>query len=321
MIKDINNIDTILLEEDDRIVAYLKGKMSAEEEKLFLKELNDNPELKEKAVITARLVKGLKKVGAEQDKDTIGAFMASSEQYIEAVAEQATQIDNSSSIEVENATRIEKASVRLAKLFGIEITEGINQMEATAIILERLASGFEHASSSAAAMAGISKDDTANIKSKNAKTVSIRKASTWLSIAASLIFIVWIGFEYKDYRYTTGLGEEFGNAISSSMIARGVDTHTEAEKKLMSLFANVKSGDNLDNAIHELSLCWELSTMDTYNDYTNFSAEIGWNLAIAYLKDNNKRDAKIVLENLIVTSEEGSAIYNSSKQLLEKIVN
>lgn len=254
MIKDINNIDTILLEEDDRIVAYLKGKMSAEEEKLFLKELNDNPELKEKAVITARLVKGLKKVGAEKDKDTRGAFMASSAGGVQSAAEKAIHVDNIS--------------------------------------------------------------DAAS-----AKAISIRRTSTWLSIAASLLFIVWIGFEYKDYRHTTGLGEEFGNAISSSMIARGADTHTEAEKKLMSLFANVKSGDNLDNAIHELSLCWELSTMDTYNDYTNFSAEIGWNLAIAYLKDNNKRDAKIVLENLIVTSEEGSAIYNSSKQLLEKIVN
>lgn len=252
MIKDINNIDPNLLEEDDRIVAYLKGKMSADEEKQFLKELNDNPGLKEKAVITARLVKGLKKVGAEQDKDTIGAFMASSAGGVQSAAEKAILADNIS--------------------------------------------------------------DTTSTKA-----ISIRRASTWLSIAASLIFIVWLGFEYYDYRNTTGLGEKYGNAFASSMIVRGDDSPTDTEKKLELLFANVKNSENLDNAIHELSLCWELSTMDTYNDYTNFSAEIGWNLAIAYLKDNNKKDAKNVLEKLIATSEEGSAINIKAKELLIKL--
>ena len=59
--------------------------------------------------------------------------------------------------------------------------------------------------------------------------------------------------------------------------------------------------------------------METYNDYTDYSAEIGWNLAIAYLKDNNKQEAKKVLEKLITTSEKGSAIYNTSKQLLKEL--
>ena len=39
MIKDINDIDTKLLEEDDRIEAYLKGQLSTEEEQKFLKDL------------------------------------------------------------------------------------------------------------------------------------------------------------------------------------------------------------------------------------------------------------------------------------------
>ena len=36
---DINNIDSRLLEEDDRIASYLKGQMSGEEEQAFLQEL------------------------------------------------------------------------------------------------------------------------------------------------------------------------------------------------------------------------------------------------------------------------------------------
>ncbi len=247
-----NNIAPKLLEEDDRIVAYLKGQMSAEEEQQFMKKLNDNPELKQKAIVTARLVKGLKQVGAAQDKETKGAFLASS-------------------------------------------TEGVQSAVEKAIHTEEVSA------------------------TTSARTVSIRRTSTWLSIAASLIFIVWLGFEYNDYRSTTGLGEEYGNAFSSSMIIRGAESPTDAEKKLESLFANVKNGNNLDNAIHELSLFWELSTMDTYNDYTNYSAEIGWNLAIAYLKDNNKIDAKIVLDKLIATSEDGSAINVKAKELFEQL--
>ena len=250
-----NNIDPKLLEEDDRIVAYLKGQMSAEEEQLFMKELNDNPELRQKAVVTARLVKGLKQVGTAQDKDTRGAFMASNTESVQSAVEKAIHADEVSAI-------------------------------------------------------------------TSAKTVSIRRASTWLSIAASLIFIVWLGFEYNDYRNTIGLGEEYGNAFSSSMIARGEskgEISDETEQKLQKLFANVKNSENLDNAIHELSLCWELSTMETYNDYTNYSAEIGWNLAVAYLKDNNKKDAKNVLDKLIATSEDGSAINIKAKELLIKL--
>ena len=90
MIKDTNNIDSKLLDEDDRIAAYIKGQLSSEEEQLFLKELEDNPELKEKAIVTARLVKGLKQVGDEQDNNIRGAFLASSEQGVETVTKQVT---------------------------------------------------------------------------------------------------------------------------------------------------------------------------------------------------------------------------------------
>jgi hypothetical protein len=266
MIKDIINIDPKLLEQDDRIEAYLKGQMSADEEQLFLKELEENPELKEKAIVTARLVKGLKEVGAEQDQKVRSAFLSSSKESVERVSKTVSQLETAAY--VANYGAAERPETPAAS---------------------------------------------------KAPVINMKKAGKWLSIAASLVFIVWLGFEYIDYRGTTGLGEEYGNAFTSGVITRGSDSPTDAEKKLKSLFANVKNGDNLEEAIHELSLCWELSTMETYNDYTDYSAEIGWNLAIAYLKDNNKKDAKIVLERLISTSEEGSAIHTKAKEILEKI--
>jgi len=38
--------------------------------------------------------------------------------------------------------------------------------------------------------------------------------------------------------------------------------------------------------------------METANYYTDYSADIGWRHAIAYLKDNNKKDAKKVLDKM-----------------------
>lgn len=269
MIKDINNIDPMLLEEDERIVSFLKGQMSAEEEQKFMTELNENPELKEKAIITSRLVKGLKEVGSLQDRDIFGAFLASSEQSVEFVAKEASRIEEAAYVADASATQ------------RPNIIEDIPAASRT-------------------------------------KVVPMRRTK-WLSIAASIFFIIWLGVEYSMYRTTTGLGEKYGDEFASSMIIRGAEGQSEASKKLEKLFGDVKNNKNIEDAIHELSLCWELSMMETYNDYTDFSAEIGWNLAIAYLKDNDRTSAKKVLKKLIETSEEGSAISHKAKELLEEL--
>ena len=219
--------------------------MSAEEEQQFIKEVEENKELKEKAIVTARLVKGLKQVGMRQDKDIIDALLVSSENEVEQAARNA---------------------------------------------------------------------------SKQRKVISIHKTSTWLSIAASLIFVVWLGLEFNDYRSTTGLGNEYGNsAFTTEMISRGADSPSEVEKKLENLFNEVKDNRNIEDAIHELSLCWELSTMETYNDYTDYSAEIGWNLAIAYLKDNNRKDASTVLAKMAVLYDADTAVGKQVRELQQKI--
>ena len=246
MIKDTNNIDSKLLEEDDRIAAYIKGQLSPEEEQLFLKELEDNPALKEKAIVTARLVKGLKQVGEERDNDIRGAFLASSEQGVETITKQVTR--------------------------------------------------------------------------QRAKTVSIRKTSTWIAIAASVVCIVWLGIDYADYKHTTGLGEEYANAIPFvPSHSRGSDSTNDIEKKLEKLFASIKNGEDLKNTIHELSWCWKRSSEGKYNEYTNYIENIGWYLAIAHLKDNNKKEAKNVLIKLIATTAEGRDTNRKAIELLKKI--
>ena len=137
----------------------------------------------------------------------------------------------------------------------------------------------------------------------------------WLSVAASLALILGLGIYYQDYRATVKLGEEYAMAFPHDAIVRG-SIPTAAETELDELFANVIKGENLDVTINRLNLLWELSTMDIYNDYTDYSAEIGWNLAIAYLKKNDKDRSKAVLMSIEEVYSNNSAIVNQVRCLL-----
>lgn len=245
MEKNLDNIDSALLEQDDRIALFLKGKMTPQEEQVFMQELKNNPELKARAIALARLVKGMKEVGKTRDEDVIGAILAADENDVKSLARNAT--------------------------------------------------------------------------TRKANVVPMRTMAKWLSMAASIILVVWLGIGYHDYRTTTGLGEEYGTMFSTSQLTRGGGEPSEVDTRLAQLFDNVANKNDLDNTLHELSLCWELSTQETYNDYTDYAPEIGWNLAIGYLKDNNRKQAKATLEKLTEVVPEGTAIGDKSRELLMKI--
>ena len=153
-----------------------------------------------------------------------------------------------------------------------------------------------------------------NVTRKRSKVLTLRI----LSVAASILILVISGWHYYDYRVTTGLGNEYEMMFESSSFVRGVDTGS-VEKELNILFAKVKSGDDSDNTIKRLSLLWELSTMETYNDYTDYAPQIGWNLAIAYLKNNDKANAIEVLTKLKSIAEDGTVIKNKCIELNNKL--
>ncbi len=245
MEKKLDNIDPALLEQDDRIALFLKGKMTPQEEQVFMQELKNNPELKARAVALARLVKGMKEVGRFQDEDVIGAILAADENDVKSLARNAT-------------------------------TRKVN-------------------------------------------VVPMRTMAKWLSMAASILLVVWLGIGYHDYRTTTGLGEEYGTMFSTSQLTRGAGEPSEVDTRLAQLFDNVANKNDLDNTLHELSLCWELSTQEAYNDYTDYAPEIGWNLAIGYLKDNNRKQAKATLEKLTEVVPEGTAIGEKARELNTRI--
>lgn len=248
MDNELNNINDALLLEDERIVNYIKGRMTTEEENAFIEELKTNQELKSKAVAMARMVKGMKEVGKKMDEETTNSILASNHSEIEDIA--------------------------------TDVSRG----------------------------------------HRKGKVISLRKAASWLSMAASVALIVWAGIGYKDYRQTTSLGEQYATTFSFEQQTRGAGEHTDAEVKLAKLFENIANKSDLDKTLHDLSLCWELSTQETYNDYTDYAPEIGWNLAVGYLRNNDKNKAKATLEKLIDIAPEGTTIGDKARELLKKIV-
>lgn len=241
-----NNIDEKMLLDDERIVNYLKGRMTAEEEQLFMQELQTNPELKAKAVAMARMVKGMKEVGSANDEELMGEFLAADADAVGVVAK----------------------DVSAAK--------------------------------------------------KNRKVISWRRTVTWLSAAASVALLIWAGTVYNDYRVTTGLGNEYATVFTSSQLTRGGE-NSDVKQKIANLIDNVAQKKDMDNTLHELALCWELATQDTYNDYTDYAPEIGWNLAIAHLKNNDRKQAKAVLEKLTDIAPAGTAIGDKSREILKRV--
>ena len=164
---------------------------------------------------------------------------------------------------------------------------------------------------------GVVAKDVSTAK-KSGKVISWRETVTWLSAAASVALLIWAGIGYNDYRTTTGLGEQYAIVFTSSQLTRGGE-NGEVELKLMNLMDNVAQKKDMDNTLHELALCWELATQDTYNDYTDYAPEIGWNLAIGHLKNNDRKQAKAVLEKFTTIAPSGTAIGAKARELLKKV--
>ncbi len=155
---------------------------------------------------------------------------------------------------------------------------------------------------------------------KEASETSVSKKSfaRWLAIAASVVFIVFVGFKSYDYYDTTSLGKEYANTFPTTSIIRGV-TNSDVETELSTLFNNIAKGTDLDTTTSRLATLWELSKQDTYNDYTDYAPYIGWNLAIGYLEDYEKSKAKEVLMEMKEMYIEGTAVGDKTRLLLNAI--
>lgn len=139
----------------------------------------------------------------------------------------------------------------------------------------------------------------------------------WMSIAAGLAILLTVGYHFYDRSQTIALGQQYAQVFPVETIIRGEEDE-DVVNTLTALFNNVANGEDIENTITQLDSLWALSQSDIYNGYTTYEPYIGWNLAIAYLRNNDKNKAKKVLETLKTTCE-NYAVKDSVNNILKKI--
>lgn len=139
-----------------------------------------------------------------------------------------------------------------------------------------------------------------------------------LSVVAATVIVFWGCSYYIDYRRTTRLADEYATAFVMEPTATRGAGDEEVARQLSRLFACVRSGRKLQVVKNRLCDLWQLSQQPTYNDYTAYSSLIGWNLAIAYLKDNDKTRAQEVLTAL-ASHADSEAVRAKAAELLAKL--
>lgn len=164
---------------------------------------------------------------------------------------------------------------------------------------------------------GIEQDNKLIEKIKSSSNTKIPTIK-WLTIAASFAIIFTVGYYFYDYSATTKLGKEYAYAFPMSEIMRGEEDE-EVINTLTILFDNVANGEDLDNTITKLVDLWELSQSDTYNSYSTYEPYIGWNLAIAYLRNYDKKEAREVLQEMQDDYPKGTAIGDKVDELLKEL--
>lgn len=155
-------------------------------------------------------------------------------------------------------------------------------------------------------------------KEASKTSVSKKSSARWLAIAASVVFIVFVGFRSYDYYDTTRLGKKYANKFPTISIIRG-ETNTDVETELSTLFNNIAEGKDLDNTTSRLATLWELSKQDTYNDYTDYTPYIGWNLTVGYLRNYEKARARNVLSQMETMYDNETIIGKKVRELIKAI--
>lgn len=147
------------------------------------------------------------------------------------------------------------------------------------------------------------------------KTLSFR----WVSVAASFALLVTVGYQAYEYNRIGNLGKEYAMTFPVSTIVRG-EENEDVTETLTTLFNNVANCEDLKNTITQLNELWKLSQSDTYNDYTTYAPYIGWNLAIAHLRNHDKKNAKSVLTDVKLNSIDNPLINSKTTDLLTELL-
>ena len=138
----------------------------------------------------------------------------------------------------------------------------------------------------------------------------------WWACSVAAVFAIFFGV-YKDRRYNmldTAVSP-FYFQYNITDISRGeIDSVTIAH--LYDLFAQIQEKRNVSDIIKKLEPLYNSLDSDlTYNAYAN---DIAWNIALAYVKDDQIDKAITILQKLKADNPD-TPMYNKAEELINKL--
>ena len=143
----------------------------------------------------------------------------------------------------------------------------------------------------------------------------VRSVLAW---ACSIAAVIAIFFGYsKDKRFNelSGIVSPYYSEYSMGECSRGdVDSATVAH--LYTLFNNIKAQRNMSKIIEELEPIY--ANLDSDFTYSTYANDIAWNLALAYIKDDQTDKAINILKKLEANNPD-TPIAVKANELKEKL--
>lgn len=315
---------------DHEVERFLKKEMSSEEETAFKKELASDPQKLSRAKAIAFAIKQMKNSAKVKDDRVVKNIKDTDENTYKKIVlgEFEEEFDEKVNLYLKSQMN-EKEEQEFFKELAASL-ELLQRAKAIAFAVSQMKGNWkEHDEKIIEAIRKIPMEDLKRliptpVGTDTAVAASVKpgivgkkyKVLRWsIGIAASVL-ILFGGFHLYDINYTKGLGNSYSNIFNSQQMLSRSASDTVVTSKLSTMFSYVQKGDSLSVAIDFLSKAYEAD--GEYAIYKDFNDCISWNLAIAYLKDGDKKKAKNILEKIPVKYPD-TPLAAKAKELLEKL--
>ena len=156
--------------------------------------------------------------------------------------------------------------------------------------------------------------EAAIIKENTVKS-RVRSLLYWACSVAAVFTIVFGVYKENRYRMLDATVSPYYTEYDMSDVSRGdLDSATIAH--LYDLFTQIQESKSVSDIIKELEPIYNSLDNDfTYNAYAN---DIAWNLALAYVKDDQIDEAITILQKIKADNPD-TPIYNKADELIKKL--
>ena len=302
---------------DKRVERFLKKQLTHEEELAFIEALKADKTLLERAKTLALAIDEMGKLRSERDAAVIKDIASLDEKAYQTAIwsnDQMSHFDDLTNRFLKKQLTPEEEAQYLNKLKEIPALR--ERAQVIALAVEQMGEVSKEASRDLIGRIGKQSEAAfRRVAQLPAKQVRLWPRVARYAAAASVIFFVGFGgYKYYQYDQTISLGAEYYQPMDA--IYRSPEDNTI--KELAKVFKNVETGDNLTETITQLTKFYSLAKSDEYSDYSLYTVDIAWNLAIAHLKDNDRKAAIKILEE-IIQDNQGKAIADKAAELIKKI--